>query len=201
LEHGGQGSAASDGRPDEEAREPDSSVVPNGYDTKDEPSTDSDEVVEGEAIPLQPSTIKQITRVVRAEIRHSGPLPNPRILAGYEDVQAGFAERIMAMAEREQEHRHQMDRKDLDQSYGLASRGQIFGLVALVIMASLAITLAVLGHPGWAAVVGGIDVVGVVSVFVTGQVWSREEKRGIEPSKDEPKSLSPGEDDAKPDGS
>ncbi|MFF4932265.1 DUF2335 domain-containing protein [Streptomyces griseofuscus] len=102
-------------------------------------------------------------------------------MQGYEDVQPGFAERIMAMAEREQQHRHDMDRTDAGQAYRLASRGQILALVALAIMASLAITLAVLGQPVWAAVVGGIDVAAVVGVFIGGQRQSSEDQSPSSP--------------------
>lgn len=139
-----------------------------------------------EAIPLEPAALQQIVRVVHSEIRHRGPIPDPATLRGYEDVQPGFAERIMAMAEREQQHRHDMDRTDATQAYRLASRGQVLALVALGIMASLAITLAVIGQPVWAAVVGGIDVAAVVGVFIGGQRQSSEEQSSSSsPGRDE----------------
>ena len=40
---------------------------------------------------------------------HSGPLPHPEILAGYEDIVPGAADRILKMAEKEANHRHQID--------------------------------------------------------------------------------------------
>lgn len=147
-----------------------------------------------EAVPLQSAAIRQITRVVRSEIKHSGPLPNPAVLAGYEAVQNGFAERIVAMAEREQEHRHSMDRLDVSQSYRLASRGQLFALVALAIMAALAITLAVVGEPVWATVAGGVDVAAVVGVFITGQRRT-DEQPASEPTGQARDSLPPAEQD------
>ncbi|MEU6404427.1 DUF2335 domain-containing protein [Streptomyces sp. NPDC046985] len=90
-------------------------------------------------------------------------------------MQAGFAERIMAMAEREQDHRHGVDDLEISHAYKLASRGQVLALAALAIMASLAITLAVMGEPAWAAVVGGVDVAAVVGVFLTGRQGGAEE--------------------------
>ncbi|MEU3422390.1 DUF2335 domain-containing protein [Streptomyces murinus] len=128
--------------------------------------------------------MQQVQRVVRAEVRRSykGPIPDPETLRGYEAVQAGFAERIMAMAEREQEHRHGMDTLDANQAFRLASRGQTFALIALAIMASLAITLALMEEPAWAAVVGGIDVAAVVGVFITGRRSSTEETNSGETS-------------------
>lgn len=41
----------------------------------------------------------------------SGPLPPPNVLKGYEDIQPGFANRIITMAESQSQHR-----QDLEQS-------------------------------------------------------------------------------------
>ncbi|MEW2173540.1 hypothetical protein AB0935_26995 [Streptomyces sp. NPDC007027] len=82
----------------------------------------------------------------------------------------------MAMAEREQGHRHYSESLESTQSFQLARRGQIFALLALSIMAALAITLAVVGEPVWATIAGGVDVAAVVGVFITGQRRSVEEQ-------------------------
>ncbi|MGC5345195.1 DUF2335 domain-containing protein [Streptomyces sp. DT171] len=145
--------------------------------------------------------MSQIRRVVRSEIRHRGPIPDPATLHGYEGVQSGFAERIMAMAEREQAHRHDMDRQDATHAYKLATRGQFFALTALAIMASLAITLAILGEPVWAAVVGGVDVAAVVGVFITGQRLGAEESPPVGGAAPERAALPSGEPDSGGEGS
>jgi uncharacterized membrane protein len=44
--------------------------------------------------------------VVGQHFHHEGPLPHPQILASYEQVLPGAAERIFQMAEREQRNRH-----------------------------------------------------------------------------------------------
>jgi uncharacterized membrane protein len=49
----------------------------------------------------------EVINVVKAVSQQfSGPIPPPQILGDYDKVQPGFAERIIAMAEREQSHRH-----------------------------------------------------------------------------------------------
>lgn len=40
---------------------------------------------------------------------HQGPLPDPVTLANYEKLMPGLAERVVRMAEKEQEHRHECD--------------------------------------------------------------------------------------------
>lgn len=46
------------------------------------------------------------TTVTHTQVKaHMGPIPAPDVLAGYEQVLPGAAERILAMAERQQENR------------------------------------------------------------------------------------------------
>ncbi|MFF0293055.1 DUF2335 domain-containing protein [Kitasatospora sp. NPDC004614] len=116
--------------------------------------------------------LRLIKHEITVERRHRGPIPSPTLLAEYEQVQAGLAERIVAMAEREQGHRHELERTDLKQDYKLARGSRTTGLIALVVMASLAGYLAHLGHPGWATAVGTLDIAAVVGIFVTGQLRS-----------------------------
>ena len=40
-----------------------------------------------------------------------GPLPHPEIMQGFEDALPGAADRIMTMAERQMNHRHEMERE------------------------------------------------------------------------------------------
>lgn len=44
----------------------------------------------------------------------SGPLPPPGVLIGYEHALKGAADRIFAMAERQEAHRHDMEKAALD---------------------------------------------------------------------------------------
>lgn len=54
---------------------------------------------------------------------HIGPLPPPNTLAEYEQIQSGFAERIVRMAEKEQKQRH-LNNRTFVRTF---SRGQLFG--------------------------------------------------------------------------
>lgn len=61
---------------------------------------------------------------------HSGPLPTPDDLAGYEQALPGAAKTIMAMAEDEQRHRHELNRREQDRqdhALDLASRSTRLG--------------------------------------------------------------------------
>jgi uncharacterized membrane protein len=59
----------------------------------------------------------------------SGPLPPPHILSEYEAVFPGCAERIVAMAERQSAHRHELERTHIRSNSLVERRGQIFAFL------------------------------------------------------------------------
>ena len=74
----------------------------------------------------------------------SGPLPSPESLAKYNAVIPNAAERIMAMAEKEMEHRHQREdaeqRQDemlLAKRWKLAITSIILGFVCVLVLSAL----------------------------------------------------------------
>ncbi len=62
-----------------------------------------------------------------------GPLPPPVALAEYDKILPGSADRILTMAESEQKHRHEIDRKGLATAVRANLVGQCFGFVIGVI--------------------------------------------------------------------
>ena len=49
-----------------------------------------------------------VAEVIRSEF--SGPIPPPNIIKGYEEVLPGSADRILAMAEKQSNHRQEMEK-------------------------------------------------------------------------------------------
>ena len=117
-----------------------------------------------------------ISRKIEASYQFTGPLPPPVVLEQYNRILPDAADRIVSMAEREQDHRHKMQEKlidaqifDVKQERGERRLGQIFGLsIGVVSIVSGSIT-AVLGAPIAGGVIGSAGVVGLVSVFVLGR--------------------------------
>lgn len=65
----------------------------------------------------------------------SGPLPPPAALEQFERSSPGAADRILSMAEREEKHRHEQERKMLSSDTSARSRGQFMAfLIAVVII-------------------------------------------------------------------
>lgn len=73
---------------------------------------------------------ERLVQIVRESF--SGPLPHPSVLEDYEKVMPGLSERIVAMAEREQRHRHKVERRIVNLGPVGQLLGFILGLVALV---------------------------------------------------------------------
>lgn len=108
--------------------------------------------------------------LVASATQFSGPLPPPGVLQGYEDVVPGAAERIIAMAESEQNHRHHIQRESTNKHYAFRRTGQFFGLLVALGGLTTAGYIAYLGHPAAASVIGGTTLLGMVAVFVTGRL-------------------------------
>lgn len=125
----------------------------------------------GELVGMLPPEGRKILRRVIAETRsHQGPLPTPEMLREYEEVLPGLAERIVRLPEKEQEHRHDFSDIWLRREARLRDRGQIFGMIALVIILAFCAYLAWIGEPKMGAGVAIALVAAVVGIFVTGKV-------------------------------
>lgn len=82
-----------------------------------------------------PQIDNENTEIMRKEIKaiiseFSGPLPPPSIIQGYENVIPGAAERILAMAEKQSEHRQLMERTMIQSD----SRDSLLGIIAALIL-------------------------------------------------------------------
>lgn len=69
---------------------------------------------------------------------YSGPLPQADELQKYSAISADFPNRIFAMAEKEQVHRHQLEQRRMGSQIWIAGAGQMFGFI-------LALTMIVIG--------------------------------------------------------
>jgi uncharacterized membrane protein len=67
---------------------------------------------------------------------YSGPIPPPNILIKYEEIQPGFADRIIKMAEKQGEHRQSLELKVINSDISIRNKGQYFafilGLISII---------------------------------------------------------------------
>ena len=141
-------------------------------------ASDSDSNIVGneeqlsERHPNQPGVLEM---TASAQV-YQGPIPHPSILAGYENVVPGAADRILQMAEREQQHRHKSDQtlinaeiEDARQDRYEARLGQIFGLVIGLSAIITGGVTAVRGAQIAGAFISSSGVAGLAAVFIVGR--------------------------------
>jgi uncharacterized membrane protein len=96
----------------------------------------------------QPPTQGIVRQVVQHTAHsHSGPLPDPNTLAGYEKALPGAAERVFLMAEREQKHKHQCEASALKWAVISTLIGQFSGFIIGLIGVGGGIYLVFAGKP------------------------------------------------------
>ena len=123
---------------------------------------------EGQATPQEGQATLQEGHLQVTE-EFSGPLPPPDALEKYERVSAGAAERIIAMAETQNSHRHELERTFVDNEYKQENKGQNYAAI-LGALAIISGTIAgILGAQWTGSVIGGLVVVGLVYAFIRGR--------------------------------
>ncbi len=137
------------------------------------------EAVDFSSQGVRPTAMHPIPTVIRAEQQriHSGPIPSPDVLRGYNDIVPNAAERIIQMAEQQQAHRHAMETNVLVAQIEEDKRrhtevkiGQKNGLIATVMAFSVAGLALILGYQAAAIAIGGTTLASLVAVFITGKV-------------------------------
>jgi uncharacterized membrane protein len=157
----------------------------------DEPVGQVVEIIPAEiVIPSDPISGRSATRsiaIIQTTLRaHTGPLPSPESLASYERAIPGSGERILAMGEREQQHRHKQESRLVWADIGL----QYLGLLSAVAIAFLGIwlgsNLIQSGHEkgGIALIVTALA--GIIASIVGAIRAVRTDRAGITPES-EPK--------------
>lgn len=96
----------------------------------------------------------------------SGPLPSPKILDGYEQIEKGTANRIITMAETQMKHRHGMENNFLKSN----SRNSFLGILfAFLLGLSLVIggVICIINDKEFSgSFLGGAGLVGVIIAFI-----------------------------------
>ena len=103
------------------------------------------------------------------EKSHSGPLPDAETLIKYNSVIPKGADRIMKMAENQQNHRISIESSLVSSQSSQSKLGQIFGLIIGLAGIGCGTYLASIGQDVVGSIIAGGTVVSLVSVFVLGK--------------------------------
>ncbi|UCH97210.1 MAG: DUF2335 domain-containing protein [Candidatus Aminicenantes bacterium] len=107
--------------------------------------------------------------------KYQGPLPPPETLKEYNEILPDAAERIFSMAEKEQQHHHNTEKKLVDHEIKKTNKGQNFAFFTALIGIVGAVVCAFLGQVVIGSVVGGSTLVSLVSSFLSSK---QEKKKG-----------------------
>ena len=127
--------------------------------------------------PAKPDNLRQIVRhEISAMATFSGSLPPPAILAQYNDAVPDGAERIIVMAETQAKHRMALESRVVDADIKRANWGLAAGFVVAIAGLVASCLMVVGGHEVAGLVLGSLDLVSLVAVFVYGTVSRRGER-------------------------
>lgn len=112
---------------------------------------------------------EQVIQTITHQQEFSGPLPPPPILQDYERIQPGFANRIVSMAEVQQSHRHNLEKKSVDAAIGVEARGQHYALAVSILIILGSLFLIANGKEISGTILAGGTLTGLAYIFITGR--------------------------------
>lgn len=158
------------------------SVPTSNEDDHRDLSSEELEHLEQELLQVNPKIFQGVKKEKKTEIlksvsvtmMHSGPLPDPYTLGAYDKMIPDGADRIMKMAEKQQEHRMSIEKKAIGRQSAQSLIGQIFGFLIGLSGIGCGTFLAYSGETTVGSIIAGGTVVSLVSVFVLGKKRSRQ---------------------------
>jgi uncharacterized membrane protein len=130
--------------------------------------------------PPQPrgSNASQSISITRREMSlHSGPIPDAQTLIRYEEIVPGSARDIIGVFVEQSKHRRTLELKALESDIRNSERGQWFALIVAFGFMALSAVALFTGQEIAAAVIGSIDIVGIVSTFAIGTFTRQQERK------------------------
>ena len=119
--------------------------------------------------------------VTSMQMTFQGPLPPAIELHAYEQIVAGAAERIIAMAEKQSAHRMELEKLAVREQLRQSARGQIFALIIGITGILSAAGVALLGFSSVAIAIVAASLGTLAVSFITGrrqEQQSRQQKAG-----------------------
>ncbi len=101
----------------------------------------------------------------------SSPFPEPDEVARYEQILPGFTERILALTERESDHRIDQETVRTDATISLAKRGQLLAFVVVMTIVGVSAAAVLTGHSlvGFAGIL--VAAGAIISAFVAPRIF------------------------------
>lgn len=111
---------------------------------------------------------KVIIQALHYSQQHSGPLPSAEVIKVYAEVIPNGGDRLMANVETQSTHRIDIEKVGVRRTFNQSSTGQWLGFAIALFFGIISWDLAKSGHDAVAGLLGSIDLVALVTVFVYG---------------------------------
>lgn len=139
------------------------------------------------AVPVSIEQKAQRGMTIR-KIEMSGPLPDPMSFAAYDQTTPGAGERILAMAEKEQAHRHSTESllirtqtEDMRKEHWDVRLSHVCALIAVLALLGVSTLLVCTDYPVYGSLLSGATVVGVITAFVQGKRQASQGDLSLKP--------------------
>jgi DNA-binding transcriptional ArsR family regulator len=70
---------------------------------------------------------------------YSGPIPHPDIAKGWDEIVENGADRLMRMAEKQLDHRIELEKFAIHEQHRQSGRGQVFGFILALVFGGVAV--------------------------------------------------------------
>lgn len=112
---------------------------------------------------------QEVRQIVSTAIAFQGPLPPPAMLEHYGRIIPNGPERMMALLEKQTDHRVNMEAKLVESKISVTRTGQRMAFFLSLFFGSIALFLGYTGHEWLAGTIATTTIVGLAVVFVLGK--------------------------------
>ena len=111
-----------------------------------------------------------LIRALSVKKHYSGPLPDGESMKIYNEVIPNGGDRLMATVEKQLDHRIDVENIGVRRTFNQSSTGQWMGFAIAIVFGFIAWDLAKSGFTVAASILGTVDLVALVAIFITGKL-------------------------------
>lgn len=115
------------------------------------------------------SATKILLKATKVTSSHSGPIPSPDAFERYGNVLPSAPDRILKMAEKQLDHRIDVEKLAVRRQLNQSGVGQLLAFFIALGCIGASTWAAMNDHDTFAGILGGATVVGLVTVFIAGR--------------------------------
>ncbi|WP_419802333.1 DUF2335 domain-containing protein [Mucilaginibacter sp.] len=128
----------------------------------------------------QQALVRQILSITKMQ---SGPLPDPETLQQYKEIYPESVQIIFDVFKNQSSHRTAMETLVVTSQQKQSAWGQIYAFIIAIFVFAGSMFLIYLGHEVSGGILGSVDLVGLVTVFIMGRFYQVNNLKSKSPQK------------------